>query len=315
MPLEPRLARLVRLANATDRTDRAVPIATRREQDARLARAGWWLLLRAGPRAVTESECEVPVDGGVIRVRLYRPAGRGRLPLHVFFHGGGFCVGTLDERDPRCRTIAAGAGCVVASVEYRLAPENRFPTAPEDCYAALCALVERAAELDIDATRVSVGGESAGANLAAVVCLLARDRSGPAICHQWLDVPSTDATLSQSGFAEVPDGYLLDRAAIDEFLAHYLPDPATDALDPRCSPLFAPSHADLPSAWIMSAEFDQLRGDATAYAAALEGAGVAVTHVRLDGHIHPSFAFTRLLASARRYEADAIDALAAAYAR
>jgi acetyl esterase len=222
-------------------------------------------------------------------------------------------VGTLDERDPRCRSITAGAGCAVASVDYRMAPENQYPTAPEDCYAALCWLVEHAAELGIDPDRVAVGGESAGANLAAVVCLMARDRGGPRIVHQWLDVPATDATLSQSGHREVPDGYLLDAGAIDDYLAHYLSDPA-QAREPYCSPLLAEDLSGLPPAWIMTAEHDKLRGDGVAYADALLAAGVPVQHVRLDDHIHASFAFTRLLPSSLAYEQQAIAALRAAVA-
>jgi acetyl esterase len=127
-----------------------------------------------------------------------------------------------------------------------------------------------------------------------------------------LDVPSTDSTCSQSGYRDVPDGYLLDRATIDEFLEHYLPDPSL-ATHPYVSPLLAADLSGLPPAWIMTAELDKLRGDGEAYAAALNAAGVPATHVRLAGHIHPSFAFTRLLPSARAYQADAIAALASAF--
>lgn len=265
-----------------------------------------------GPEPAETVDLSVPVAGGRIGVRLYRPSTSGPHPLYVFLHGGGWCVGTIDERDPRCRTIAAGADCVVASVDYRMAPENQYPTPPEDCYAALCWLVERADELGIDADRLAIGGESAGGNLAAVVCLMARDRKGPHICHQWLDVPATDLTLSQSGHREVPDGYLLDAAAIDDYLAHYLADPA-QVMEPYCSPLLADDLSGLPPAWIMTAEFDRLRGDGEAYAAALEAAGVPARHVRLNGHVHASFALTRLLESSRTYERDAIGALAEAF--
>ncbi len=261
----------------------------------------------------SERDLMVPVDGGAIVVRLYVPEGAsaGPLPLHVFLHGGGWCVGSLYERDPRCRHIAEGAQCIVASVDYRLAPENAFPTAAEDCYAALCWLVDHADELGIDGTKVAVSGESAGANLAAVTCLIARDRSGPTICHQWLDVPATDATMTQPSITEVPDGHLLDLDALHLFRAAYLP---TEDLytHPYASPLFAESHEGLPPAWIMSAEFDKLRSDGEVYAAALEAAGVPVEFQVLPGHVHPSFAFTRLLPSAKAYERAAIAALARA---
>ena len=316
MPLEPRLRPLVALGRRFDRMDPTVPMASRREQAARLSRVGWRLVMVPGPEPAAVEHVEVPVEGGTIRVRLYRPAGApaGPLPLYAFFHGGGWCAGTLDERDARCRTVAGEARCVVASVDYRLAPENQYPTAAEDCYAATTWLVDHAERLGIDPERVAVGGESAGGNLAAVVCLLARDRGGPVICHQWLDVPATDATLAQSGHREVPDGYLLDAAAIDDYLAHYLPDPSL-ATEPRVSPLLADDLSGLPPAWIMTAEYDRLRGDGEAYADAVIAAGGRATHVRLDGHIHPSFAFTRLLPSARSYERDAIDALVTAFDR
>lgn len=312
MDVEPRLRPLLRLGNL-QRPDPGDAWATRREASARLARAGWRLLLRPGPADVATSELELPVEGGRIRVRTYRPADvPGPLPLYVFLHGGGWCVGSLDERDPRCRAVAAGAGCLVASVDYRLAPENRFPTAAEDAYAAVCWLVAHADRLDVDPSRVAVGGESAGGNLAAAACLLARDRSGPTICHQWLDVPATDATLAQEGHANVPDGFLLDAAAIDDFLEAYLPDPA-QATDPRISPLLAGDLSGLPRAWITTCEHDRLRGDGAAYAEALVAAGGEAVHTRLVGHIHASFAFTRLLPSALDHERRSIAALAASF--
>jgi len=314
MPLDPRVRLIVALARRTDRSDLSVPMPIRREQSARLSRLGSWLVMPAGPEPRETVDRMVPVDGGEIRVRLYRPHGNGPHPLYVFFHGGGWCQGTLQEREARCRAVSAGAHCIVASVDYRMAPENQFPVPPEDCYAATRWLVDHAEELAIDPGRVAVGGESAGANLAAVVCLMSRDRGGPAICHQWLDVPATDSTLAQSGHREVPDGYLLDAAVIDDYTAHYLADPA-QATDPYCSPLLAPDLSHLPPAWIMTAEFDKLRGDGEAYAAALEAAGVPVKHTRLAGHVHASFAFTRLVPSAAAYERQAIAALAEAFAQ
>ncbi len=313
MSLDPRIRAIIRLAALTGGDDLSVPMATRRFESARMSR-GAPVVMHRGPEPASTTNILVPVEGGRILVRIYRPHGAGPHPLYVFLHGGGWCLGTLDERDARCRAISAGARCVVASVDYRMAPENQYPTAPEDCYAVLTWLVDHADGHGIDAARVAIGGESAGGNLAAVVCLMARDRGGPSICHQWLDVPATDATLAQSGHREVPDGYLLDAATIDDFLEHYLADPS-QAKEPYCSPLLAEDHSGLPSAWIMTAEFDKLRGDGEAYASALEAAGVPVQHVRLDGHIHASFSFSRLLASARAYERDAIAALVAAFAR
>lgn len=314
MPVDLRLRPLIRFAAAAERGSYDLPIPVQRERSARTSERLGWMLMRPGPEPAETTEREIPVAGGRIRVRLYRPAAKGPLPLYVFLHGGGWCFGTLDERDPRCRTIAAGAACLVASVDYRLAPEFPYPTAPEDCYAALGWLVEHADELGLDPARVAIGGESAGANLAAAVCLMARERQGPRICHQWLDVPLVDATLAQSGHREVSDGYLLDAARIDEFLHHYVGD-SNRRKEPTCSPLLAEDHRGLPPAWIMGAEFDRLRGDAEAYARSLSAAGVAATHVQLERHIHASFAFTRLLPSSRAYEARAIAALAQAFSR
>ncbi|MCC6225429.1 MAG: alpha/beta hydrolase [Microthrixaceae bacterium] len=315
MPLERRVRALVGVLGRLDPEDRLeVPMAQRRAAAARLSRAGARFVMAPGPDPASVSHQLVPVEGGRILVRVHHPVGRGPHPLYVFLHGGGWCVGTLEERDPRCRAISAGARCAVATVDYRMAPENQFPTAPEDCYSALCWLVENASQLGIDSSRVAIGGESAGGNLAAVTCLMARDRDGPKICHQWLDVPATDATLSQEGHRAVGDGYLLDHAAIIDYLDHYLPS-AELACHPYVSPLLAPDLSGLPPAWIMTAEFDQLRGDGEAYAAALVAAGGEATHVRLAGHVHPSFAFTRLVPSAAAYERDAIAALAAAFSR
>jgi acetyl esterase len=206
----------------------------------------------------------------------------------------------------------------VASVEYRLAPENLYPTAPEDCYAALCWLVEHEEELGIDPTRVSVGGESAGGNLAAVVCLMARDRNGPTIVHQWLDVPATDLTMSQPSVRNTPDGYLLTYRDMVEYRDSYLPDVSL-ATEPYASPLHAAGHGaglrGLPPARILTCGADPLRDDGRVYAEALTAAGVPVEHVHLAGHVHPSFAFTRLVRSATADERGAIASLARAFGR
>jgi acetyl esterase len=311
VPLEPRVAKIVKLMNALDRRPDGSTMAQRRAASAALARRGAALVMPKGPAPAEQRDILVPVAGGQIVVRLYVPHGPRPAPLHVFLHGGGWCIGTLDERDPRCRAISAGARCVVASVDYRLAPENAYPTPPEDCYAALCWLVDHADELGIDPDRVSVGGESAGANLAAVLCLMARDRSGPAIRHQWLDVPAVDLTMSQPSVRSVPDGHLLDLDGILDFRLAYLGD-LDRMTEPYASPLLADDLSGLPPAWIMSCEFDKLRDDGIAYARALTEAGVPVASQVLAGHVHPSFAFTRLVPSAAAYERDAIAALARA---
>ena len=311
MSLDPRVAKLVWIMNNLDRRGDGGTMADRRASSAAIARRGAFLVMPKNPEPASQRDILVPVDGGQIVVRLYVPHGALPAPLHVYLHGGGWCIGTLDERDSRCRAISAGARCVVASVDYRMAPENAYPTPLEDCYAALVWLAEHAGELAIDADRISISGESAGANLAAAVCLVARDRSGPAICHQWLDVPAVDLTMSQPSVREVPDGHLLDLDVILEFREAYLRD-LDHMTEPYASPLLADDLSGLPPAWIMSCEYDKLRDDGVAYAAALKEAGVPVEFQILQGHVHPSFAFTRLIPSAKAYEQQAIAALSAA---
>lgn len=308
MPLEPRLRPILALGNRVGDDDATMP--ARRLAATIQARQLGRLVMRHGPKVPTR-EVMVPVHGGAIRVRLYEPGGAGPRPLHVFLHGGGWCVGDLDQRDPRCRAIAAGAGCVVASVDYRMAPENAYPAPLEDCYAALVWLVAHAEELGLDAARVSVGGESAGANLAAVLALLARDRNGPSLVFQWLDVPATDLTLSQPSIDRLGTGYGLTKVDMEKFLAAYLRD--VDPKDPYASPLHYDDLSGLPPALIMTAEFDPLRDDGHAYAERLRDAAVEVEHHHLHGLVHAAFAFTRLLPIAREYEQTAIAALRRAY--
>lgn len=303
--LEPAVRRIVAVANRLGSTDRATPWSHRRQESAGISRRLKWVVMPSGPKMVSETNERVEVAGGTVLARVYRPRA-GRLPVHLFIHGGGWCVGTVDERDPRCRAIAAGADCVVVSVEYRLAPENAFPTPLEDCDRALRWIVDEADRLDVDPSRISVGGESAGGNLAAALCLVARDRGGPAIVHQWLDVPAVDLTMSQPSVSSTPPGYLLDHEAMVEYRDAYLHDPA-DQTTPYASPWFA-DLGGLPPAWILTCGADPLRDDGVGYAARLRDAGVTVEERRLAGHVHPSFAFTRI-ASAAAYERDAIAAL------
>ena len=311
MPLEPRLRPLLWAANRmADDPDRSMQ--ARRASSETTERYLSRLVLRPGAAVASVTDHPVPVTGGTIRVRLYRPAAPGPHPLHVFMHGGGWCAGTIGGRDNRCRDLAAGAGCTVASIEYRLAPENRYPTPPEDCYLALCWLAAHAEALDLDPTRVTIGGESAGANLAAVVCLMARDRGGPMPLLQVLDVPATDLTLSQPSIDRLGHGYLLTRPDMDSYVAHYLADPA-QVTEAYASPLHAPDLSGLPPAMITTCEYDPLRDDGEVYAGLLREAGVEVSHRMLPGHIHSSFAFTRLLASARAHNDECVDALRRVY--
>jgi len=306
MPLEPRLKPLLALANRLNTTTE-LPVAIVRAKQTRQASQLIRFLMLPGPKSVAVSHHMVPVQGGSIVLRIYR-AGPGRLPLHLHIHGGGWVAGTLEEGDARCRALARDVGCMVASVDYRLAPESQYPGPPEDCYAALLWVVEHADDLNIDSESISVGGESAGGNLAAVVALMARDRNGPPLVLQLLDIPVTDLTTSQPSYTRLGTGYLLTAVGMRSFVADYVADPSR-VTEPYASPLHAADLSGLPPALVCTAEFDPLLDEGRLYADRLREAGVATTYRELPGHIHASFMFTRLLASARAYYQDAVTAL------
>jgi acetyl esterase len=247
---------------------------------------------------------DVAADGphGPIPLRLYRPAGvdaAACLPVLVYFHGGGWVIGDLDTHDVLCRQLTAEAGISVISVDYRLAPEHKFPASVDDAWAATRFIVDHAAELNVDASRLAVAGDSAGGNLAAVVALLARDQGGPAIRLQVLNYPVTDCRIDSPSYGEFADGFLLTRVSMQWFIDHYLKSPA-DAGDWRASPLRAPSLAGLPPALIITAGFDPLRDEGEAYAARLRQAGVRVDAVCFGGMIHGFLPMGRLISTGNR---------------
>ena len=294
MALDPRLQPFVDAASSQPPPAAELTVEERRS----LAHEGimqtMLLLCPPCPPVASTQDHRVPVEGGEIVVRVYTPEGAGPFPLHVYLHGGGFWIGKVDQFDGECCACAVGAGCVVASVDYRLAPEHRFPTAPEDCWSALCWLVEHAAELGVDTSRISVGGASAGGCLAAVLTLMARDRGGPSLTRQVLEIPVTDLTMSQPSIVENGAGYMLTRDAITQYVGYYLTDPA-DATNPYASPLLAEDLTGLPPALIMTAECDPLRDEGEAYARRLEDAGVPVTLKRWDGQLHGSQNFAAII--------------------
>lgn len=231
----------------------------------------------------------IPGPAGDLPVRVYTPEGTGPFPLVMFFHGGGFVICNLDTHDGMCRHLCAGGGAVVVSVDYRLAPEHKFPAAPDDCVAATRWAAAHAAELGADPSRIVVAGDSAGGNLAAVVALRLRDEGGPALCGQLLFYPVTDHYQADTAsYRENAEGYGLTRDAMIWFWDHYLNGP--DDIDhPYASPLRAPSLAGLPPALVISAEYDVLRDEAELYAGRLQDAGVPVQLTRYDG-VHHGFA-------------------------
>lgn len=235
-------------------------------------------------------------DDVTVGARVYTPeGGDGPFPGVVYFHGGGWVIGDLETHDHLCRAMAKGSGAVVVSVDYRLAPEVRFPAAAEDCYAATRWVAAHGAELRIDPARLAVAGDSAGGNLAAVVAQMARDRGEPRLVFQLLLCPVTDYGFDTASYRENADGYLLTKNAMAWFWHHYLSDPAVEGRDPRASPMRAESLAGLPPAHVVTAEYDPLRDDGEAYAARLREAGVPVTHQRYDGQIHNFFAMGHVL--------------------
>jgi acetyl esterase len=188
----------------------------------------------------------IPGPAGQIPVRVYTPNGTAPFPLLVYFHGGGWVLGSLGTHDGICRALAAGAGCVVVSVDYRLAPEHRYPAAADDCYAATQWCAAHAADLGVDAARIAIGGDSAGGNLTAVVAQMARDRGGPKLVFQLLIYPVTDAARDTQSYRDNAEGYLLTAGDMDWFWNHYLGDARARGEEPYASPIRAKSLAGLP---------------------------------------------------------------------
>jgi acetyl esterase len=239
---------------------------------------------------------------GAIPLRLYRPAGVADatpLAAYVYFHGGGWVIGDLETHDVLCRQLTAASGASVIAVDYRLAPEHKFPAAADDAWAATRWIVAHAAELDLDATRLAVGGDSAGGNLAAVVALMARDAGGPAIRQQVLMYPVTDVLRETRSYEDFAEGYMLTRESMRWFIAHYLTS-RDDARDWRVSPLRAPSLAGLPPALIVTAGNDPLRDEGEMYAGRLRDAGALVDYVCYGGMIHGFAGMGKLLDAAHR---------------
>jgi acetyl esterase len=256
----------------------------------------------------------IPGPGGEIPVRVYTPAGSGPWPLLVYFHGGGWVLGSLDTHDSICRELANGAGCVVVSVDYRLAPEHKFPAAADDCYAATQWAAAHAVELGAEATRLAVGGDSAGGNLAAVVAQMARDRGGPPIVFQLLIYPATVAAFDSPSYRQNAEGYLLTAADMRWFWEHYLNGPA-DADNPYASPLRAKHLTGLPPALVITAEFDPLRDEGEIYAWQLEQADVPARHSRYDGMIHGFFGMAHIMDKAKAAVREACGDLKLAFSR
>jgi acetyl esterase len=251
---------------------------------------------------------DLSADG--VPARLVRPAGAsGPLPLLVYLHGGGWVIGDLDTHDVLCRCLAAAAGCSVLSVDYRLAPEHRFPAALDDSVAALRWAGANAAALGADPTRIAVGGDSAGGNLAAAACLVQREAGEPQPALQLLIYPATDQRAIAPSHTTNGQGYLLTRDSMAYYLGHYLGD--ADRTDWRASPLLADNHAGLADAFVLTAGFDPLRDEGRQYADALSAAGTRCEYVCFERQIHGFITMGRVIAEANT----AVDLCAAALRR
>ncbi len=233
-------------------------------------------------------ELTMPGPGGAIALRLYRPAASdpsAALPVLVYYHGGGWVIGDLDTHDTLCRELANGSGCAVVSVDYRLAPEHRFPAAVDDSIAALRWVHDHAAQLQVDPARIAVGGDSAGGNLAAVVAIAAREAGGPAVAFQLLIYPATDQRRTAPSHRANGQGYLLTSDSIAYYHDHYLADAAQD-LDWLASPLLQDNLRGLPPAFVLTAGYDPLRDEGLQYAQRLTAAGNRATLVCFERQIH-----------------------------
>ena len=248
-----------------------------------------------GPDVGEIVDGSMPGAGGELNYRLYRPATVGPHPLVCYFHGGGWVLGSQVSDDSFCRDLCVRSGAMIVSVDYRHGPEHRFPAAADDAYAALCWVGENAGELGGIAGKLVVAGWSAGGNVAAVAAQRARDEDGPALAGQLLVTPVTDGSTVRASMKENAEGFVLTRALMDWFWDNYAD--ASQRADWRASPLLAESLSGLPPAAVFTCEFDPLRDEGNAYAAALQEAGVAVEHLLCRGHTHTSLAAVDVILS------------------
>jgi acetyl esterase len=270
----------------------------------------------AGPKDVPIGKIvnlTCPGPAGEIPLRVYTPVAPAAdaLPTLVYYHGGGFVIGDLDTHDGLCRLLANEASVRVIAVDYRLAPEHKFPAAVEDAFAALTYIETHVAELGVDANRLAVGGDSAGGALAAIVAQMAKEVGDPKIAFQLLLFPVTQIGATTASLEKFAEGYFLERAGLDWFFANYLP-PGADKSDPKVSPMAASSLAGLPPAYLMTAECDPLHDEGVTYAAKLREAGVDVVVADHAGLVHDFIYLQAMLPQAAQAMKEAAGAVSAA---
>jgi acetyl esterase len=296
MPLDPQVAtwRARRIA------DQVRPLYTQTLAEARAADLAE---IRAGggtPEPVHEVlELVMSVGDAELPLRLYRPTGQSPQPALIYFFGGGWTLGQIDTCDGICRTLANAVGCVVIAAGYRLAPEHKFPVPVHDCYDAVSWIAGHAEELGVDPSRLAVGGDSAGGNLAAAVTLRARQQGGPRLAAQLLVYPNTCFGADTESIRQNDDPSMFNRRSVGWYWTHYLSSPA-DGSDPLASPLLAADHAGLPPALVITAEYDPLRDEAEQYAHRLAAAGVPTELSRYDGMMHGFFLMYPMFEGGRR---------------
>jgi acetyl esterase len=287
MTLDPQMKRILDMIAAAG----APPIREMSPAEARTAFVSRMeFFRRGGVEEVARIENKrIPSPGGEIPIRLYYPRGQAPVGASMWFHGGGWVIGDLESHDPICREIANRSGALVVSVDYRLAPEHKFPAAPDDCHAATRWVADNAGTLGYPAGRLAVTGDSAGGNLAAVVALMARDKGGPALRFQLLVYPAFDPAMTTPSHQEfAQDGFVLSRADMVWFWNHYLNGPQ-DESNPYLNPARAKDLSRLPAALVITAGFDPLRDEGAAYAAMLRQAGVVAKSRQYEGLTHGFF--------------------------
>jgi acetyl esterase/lipase len=310
MPLDPDAETFLAMMRAAGRA----PMETLSPEEARAASRAGRVVTQPDPQDVAEvrdTSCAGP--RGPIKLRIYRPLGTAAdevLPALVYYHGGGWVIGDLDSHDVACRHYANAAKCRVVSVDYRMAPEHKFPAAVDDCAAATAWAIAQSEALHIRRDRVAVGGDSAGGNLAAVMALMARDGDLPPLTFQLLVYPVTDLGMTHESYARTTEGLLLTSKTMDWFIDLYLPGPK-DRADWRASPLRAADLAGVAPALVLTASYDPLCDEGVAYAERLEREGVRVIHLHFSDQMHGFVGQGRIIGAGPM----ALDMMAAALKR
>jgi acetyl esterase len=285
-----------------------VPMSTISPATARAMMEAETRTLGSPPPVTRVVDRSIPGPAGEIPIRVTYPQGDGPFPVLVYFHGGGWVVGSIASHDALCRDLTNASSVAVVAVEYRLAPEHRYPAALLDAHTATAWVAANAGSINVDPARLAVGGDSAGGNLAAAVALAARDHGGPSIAFQLLIYPITNFGLDTPSYQEYARGYMLTREAMAWYWDQYAPE-AADRAHPHVSPLRAADLSGLPPALVVTAEYDVLRDEAEAYARRLEAAGVPTRLLRYEGLIHGFLRRTAMFDRARAARDDIAAAL------